>query len=510
MILSFAGNIVLFIIIILKFNLIQNDYICIPFKHFFNKNYKANIIEKFINDYILNNIYMPIKISQPSQNIIANINSLEHELLMKHVSKLPFDNINSNFIQKDSSTFTVISHKEELIYQKNSKYVKDNFNFCNNYDLNNKKCLNYKNFKDINFIYSEPIDYDEEGNIIENEKKYTYIEIGLNLKSHYGSIWDKYSLINNLFKKNYISFSSWFIYFFPKIKNYNNGNNNIGKEEGILVFGEDPINFFGNKYNKSDVRSCQGINKKYDYRDYWSIVFQELKQKTIKEENKEIVIDTDLQAVINYKYNVIIGNKLYMEIIENTFFRPYITRNICHKKLENNFYFYACSMDSLSFKEINENFPSLYFKQKEFNFIFELTPEDLFVQIGDQIFFLVVFYKNNPTSSFLLGKIFLQKYFFSFDNKSKKILFYRENDKKGESEEKNGDKVNGVMVFHWYNSTKVVIVLVILLIIFSIICFIFGKRMFIRRKLRVNELKEQFEYKSLFDKENNKINLEMN
>jgi len=37
---------------------------------------------------------MPIKISQPSQNIIANINSLEHELLMKHVSKLPFEDIN--------------------------------------------------------------------------------------------------------------------------------------------------------------------------------------------------------------------------------------------------------------------------------------------------------------------------------------------------------------------------------------------------------------------------------
>ena len=216
------------------------------------------------------------------------------------------------------------------------------------------------------------------------------------------------------------------------------------------------------------MRSCQGINKKYDYRDYWSIVFQELKQKTIKEENKEIVIDTDLQAVINYKYNVIIGNKLYMEIIENTFFRPYITRNICHKKLENNFYFYACSMDSLSFKEINENFPSLYFKQKEFNFIFELTPEDLFVQIGDQIFFLVVFYKNNPTSSFILGKVFLQKYFFGFENESKKILFYRENDKKSGSGDKNGENIRVEVVLHWYNSTKVIAIMIILLIVGSL------------------------------------------
>ena len=162
----FANNIVLFGIIILKLNLILNDYISIPFKTFSNDIYMQNEIDKFINDYILNNIYMPIKISQPSQNIIANINSLEHELLMKHVSKSPFDDLNSNFVQKNSSSFNIISNKAELAYQKNSKYVKDNFIFCNNYDINNKKCLNYKNYKDINFIYTEPPDYDEEGNII--------------------------------------------------------------------------------------------------------------------------------------------------------------------------------------------------------------------------------------------------------------------------------------------------------------------------------------------------------
>ena len=503
----FANNIVLFGIIILKLNLILNDYISIPFKTFSNDIYMQNEIDKFINDYILNNIYMPIKISQPSQNIIANINSLEHELLMKHVSKSPFDDLNSNFVQKNSSSFNIISNNAELAYQKNSKYVKDNFIFCNNYDINNKKCLNYKNYKDINFIYTEPPDYDEEGNIIENEKKYTYIEIGLNLKSHYSSNGDKYSLANNLFKNNYINSKNWFIYFFPKIKNYNNENNNIENNEGILVLGDNPLNFFGEKYNKDDIRSCQGINKKYDYRDYWSIVFQELKQRTLKADNKNIVIETDLQGVINYNYNVIIGNKHYMDIIEKTFFWPYITQNICHKNLANNkFYFYSCKLFSLNLKEINENFPSLYFKQKEFDFTFELTPQDLFVQIGDRIFFLVVFYKNNPTSSFILGKVFLQKYFFGFENESKKILFYRENDKKSGSGDKNGENIRVEVVLHWYNSTKVIAIMIILLIVFSIVSFYFGKRMYNKRKLRANELEDQFEYKSPF---NNKFPLEM-
>ena len=269
------------------------------------------------------------------------------------------------------------------------------------------------------------------------------------------------------------------------------------------MFGENPIDFFGEKFKKNDIRSCQGINKKYDYRDYWSIVFQELKQKTLKADNKDIVIQTDLQGVINYNYNVIIGNKQYMDIIENSFFWSYITQNICHKKIANNkFYFYTCNIFSLSLKEINEKFPSLYFKQKEFDFTFELTPQDLFIQIGEQIFFLVVFYKNNPTSSFILGKVFLQKYFFSFENESKKILFYRENGK-------NSINIKDVEVLHWYNSTKVVLFMIILLIIFSIICFYLGKKMYNKRKLRANELEDQFEYKSPFSKENNKFNLEM-
>ena len=149
--------------------------------------------------------------------------------------------------------------------------------------------------------------------------------------------------------------------------------------------------------------------------------------------------------------------------------------------------------------KIKENFPSLYLKQNDLNFTFELTPEDLFVQIGDQIFFLVVFNKNNPTSSFLLGNIFLQKYFFSYDYQSKKVLFYRENKKK---DEKN-DATNNVS--HWYNSTGIiVIIMAVLIIVFCIIGFFFGKKIYYKRKLKANELDDQFDYKSPIDFDINK------
>ena len=69
--------------------------------------------------------------------------------------------------------------------------------------------------------------------------------------------------------------------------------------------------------------------------------------------------------------------------------------------------------------EIKTTFPFIYIKQIDFYFIFEFTPDDLFAKRGDKNFFLVVFNKNNPTNSFLLGSNFFKKYLFKKKIKSK-------------------------------------------------------------------------------------------
>ncbi len=62
--------------------------------------------------------------------------------------------------------------------------------------------------------------------------------------------------------------------------------------------------------------------------------------------------------------------------------------------------------------EIKTTFPFIYIKQIDFCFIFVLTPDDLFVKRGDKNFFLVVFNKNNPTNSFFLGSIGFAGFYF--------------------------------------------------------------------------------------------------
>ena len=471
--------------------LISNEYISIPFKKYYSSiNFPSAtdiFNDLFIKDYLNNNIYTYLQISEPKQNISAKINTFEFELLMKNVNKLPLDNLQSYFSKEASSTFTIISEKGDKHFPK-SKFAKDSFNFCSNYDINNRKCKYYKNDGNINLIYSEDDESEgEESEIKSKTNKYTYIEIGLNFKSYYNL--DKYSSLTNLIKNHYITNNNWFIHF------YNNNNNenksyNTNCDEGILVFGIDPIDFFDNKYNKDNVCSCKGINNNYDYKNNWSIIFNELKQKTLRSDNKELIIQKNVQGVINFNYDVIVGNSQYMEIISKTFFWPYITKEICQKKLANNkFYYFVCNSKSLSFNEIKENFPILYFKQNEFDYVFELTAQDVFVQIGDKFYFLIVFNKNNPTSSFLLGNIFLKKYFFSFDNNLKEILFYKnENKKKGD--EKNQE----IVVLHWYNSSKIIVIWSFLIVIFLVIGFYFGKRKYKQRKMKANELQDDYCY----------------
>ena len=500
-------NILCIIIIVLKISLITNDYISIPFKKFKVFKNMQTSTDIFINNYLNNNIYMNMQVGQPSQNVTAKINSLEYELLMKNTNKASLENEVSSFSKEASSTFSIINEKSNS-YFPNSKLVKDSFSFCVKYDINSKKCISVKKYDNINFIYFEEDIPEEEGNK-KSEKKISYIEIGLSYKSYYNTNKNKESLLNNLIKNKCIDNQNWFITFFPEAK-INVDENNIENEsndEGIMVFGLNPTQFFGIKYNKDNVVSCQGINEDYDYKNNWSIIFQEVRQKTLKPDNKDVVIQNNLQGVINFNYNIIVGNNQYMEIIGNTFFWTYIAKGICKKELaQNKFYFYVCNSRSFSFNEIKENFPSLYFKQNELDYTFELTAQDLFIQIGAQYYFLIVFNKNNPSKSFLLGNFFLKKYFFHFDHKNKKIIFY-----KGKINTNSGgsENIQEKVVLHWYNSGKMFVVMIIMIVFFCVFGFYFGKKIYQRRKLRANELDEQFDYKSQNPPKVNKFDLEM-
>ena len=487
---SLAKVYLIIILLLYQSNIIISSYISIPFKVYTEDTSGYISEDTIMSEFVSNKIYFPLQIGQPAQNVLGTINSLEFELLMKK-DEFFIQKQNYEFNSEKSRTFLITEEKTLSNFDLyDSNYVKDEFYFCNKYDFNLKKCDFYNTYS-LNFIYSKR-------STLEGEEKNTYkwneisfIEIGLNLKSHYRT---KYSLYNNLFENKYISSNVWFLYYFPK----NKTENLIEEEEGVLIYGEGPLKFLSKKYDSSKVAYSQGINQNYDYRDYWSLVFNEVKMK-IPSSEEDIILGDNIQGVINHNYKAIIGSELYKEKIEENFFNNYLYKNLCEKKLlKNRFYYYVCNSNFLSFEKIKSSFPVLYFKQIDYNYIFELNADDLFVTRGDKIFFLVLFNKNNPTRSFLLGSIFLKKYFFYFDNDKNQIAFLQEI--------KDKEKV---IILHWYNSPGTVIILIIIFCIIGVGGFYYGKKIYNKRKMRANELEDQFDYKGQSDKINNQFNLEM-
>ena len=95
------------------------------------------------------------------------------------------------------------------------------------------------------------------------ERDYTswnYVEIGLNLKTHYGT---RYSLYKNLYENNFISSNSWFLYYFEK----NPNDIDQDQDDGVIVFGEEPNNFFKKKdlFNSSNIFYTSGIKKAFTW-----------------------------------------------------------------------------------------------------------------------------------------------------------------------------------------------------------------------------------------------------
>ena len=225
----------------------------------------------------------------------------------------------------------------------------------------------------------------------------------------------------------------------------------------------------------------------------------------INNTNEEFILDNNVQGVVNHNYKAIVGSQKYQEFIEEKFFGNYVGNGICFKRLLNDkFYYFVCDSNLITMSEIKKRFYNIYLKQIDFNYIFELNANDLFITRGDKIFFLVVFNKNNPTNSFLLGSIFFKKYFFYFDNNKNQIGFVQENNNDINN---NGNKKE-VITLHWYNSAGTVIALIIVFLLIGAGGFYFGRKIYNRRKLRANELEDEFDYQIPKDKRN-KFDLEM-
>ena len=476
------ANKIIFYIILIKIQLIttNNNIYKIPFGLFNQKSIRNNS-KDMIHDIFYNSIYVNLSIGTPPQIVPFSLN----------INSQTFSVSNFNFNRNHSSSYESTSkgedsyENEEVIYGFNSKDV-----------LN----INNNSKKKINFIL---------GSEYKNKKNILGI-IGLMIPKKIQ--YNVYSFFDSLRIGGFINSCSWTLKYFDNISLVDtivyDSNNNKKNIIGEFIFGDEPHNYERDKekYNKTEFYKISPIPFEEDL--YWDIEFNSVYLSF--KENK-ISINTKIYIQGDIKMAEIIPNNMFIygpnelfDSLKKNFFNEYFENNICReKKINNNFnYYIECDYDN-SFNI--KSFPDICMEHKGFETIFNLTYKDLFIINNNKYIFLI--FNQKFFSGWALGSIFLRKYQFVFNEDFKTIGFY-----KSYSYLESKDNANLSYRAKNFKIIKYILIFLFLIVLsFSFIFFgmiiqikVFNKN----RRIRANELEDNFSYDSKFinDRKNTNIN----
>ena len=440
---------------------------------FFNKDSFLTSIEptETMRNLQNNKIYINTQIAEPNQNL---------KLYLRFNEYITY--ITDKNYKKGESTSYEFTRKNN---NKDAEFTPSNFQtdgLKSGYESKEILKLDKNIIKDFYFILVDKLN--------NNYDIYESI-LGLNLpESTIRPVLFTTNFLEQLKNNNLINKRLFSIFYFNKINNDNN-KNKYKDYDGQIIFGKLP-----HELNDEEVYS--EINKNYifndnnlnwinveagDYHIKWKIKFDSIVSM------KEQISDTVIEFVI--EQNFFTGTPQFRSIINKYFFDEFISKKICiedkyySSKESLRYYYYNCDISIKSeFDKYKEDI--LVFKSKDLNEIFSFKLEELFFEYTNRLFFGVIF-DEYQMYGWKLGRLFFEKYplIFSVDNKA--IGYYKQI---------NIDKKN--------KNLYVIIILVILVILLLIILFI-GFRKYnllknlIPRKLKANELNDEYSYGNIED-----------
>ena len=264
---------------------------------------------------------------------------------------------------------------------------------------------------------------------------------------------------------------------------------NTKEESGELIMGDLPHIYDSDNYKEENLRSANIIKGPTVY---WGInfdIYLSSKYKT----KKDFILSVEEDGFFYIEEFFITGSQKYFTYIEENFFQKYIDKRICSKSFYNkayyteSFFYFMCNIeDENKRKEFFDEFPDLIFSQRDMDYKFRLTAEDLFTIIpdGKRILFNVDFVYNR--NKWILGKPFLKKYQLIFNSDSNTISYYINPNNKIINKEEGNKGGNGLKIF----------LIIFFVILAFIVGIVFGRALCIKynRKLRANELEDNFSY----------------
>jgi len=461
------------LIIIFLFKISFCEIIKIPLGIFNPKNNSENL--SLISKIFYSKPYINISIGTPPQLIPV--------LFLKDSFSLFV--YESNFNRNKSSTFN-LSSKQAIPYFLDI--------YCTGYP--SKDIINFGNYhgnKFFDFVLS--VFYDN-----------PYGCIGMQIHRENKGELPSFSSI--LKENKIISKNIWTVKMNDfDYENFRENRNDISE----LILGDYPHEYETNKnkYNENFYRSADVPIHTFKF--YWDIRIKNIYMNSSDSEEIIYIKNNNIrenEVSLKYENLFIIGTQEYHNLIFKNFFdeNNYIKNNICiEKKIPQKAFwnYIECNNDNddknLFFNKTK--FPSIYFESVEFNKIFELNADDLFVldKESNKYIFLIIFPTNYVETAWGLGIPFLRKYQFIFDEDKRLISYYNSPDSDISENKNKNDKLN---LYILIGIMSLLICLLFVLAFFLIYKLINLKK----RRKRANELDDGFDYDNKYNSINNEFN----
>ena len=235
---------------------------------------------------------------------------------------------------------------------------------------------------------------------------------------------------------------------------------------------------------------------------HWEISMKEIYYNKVHIKDK-IIFE------LNPLFELIVGNNDYKINIQKDFFDSYINKDICSINNIENYQTFECDSNKFSIREI-QKFPNLYMYNIDIDYIFNLTSEELFIQLNNIYYFKIIFPSENLdlNNRWIMGRTFLRKYPTIFSPSNRLVGFYvnqKESEITWKEEENNEeDKVDGKKNDISKKISFYIIILVMIALIFTCFGLFIGRRIFFSRKKKVNELIDDYYQYNKEKKDKNK------
>ena len=303
--------------------------------------------------------------------------------------------------------------------------------------------------------------------------------------------------INYLKTKKIINNYSWTIKFHTR-------------SEGRLIIGDLPHAYEPNTnyYNEGKFKKIVSYSGNDSERP-WSFLFKEITFQNSK--NETIYVGKGIKMILVPNIGFIIGEDKYKKLILENYFQELIDKNICvldktniTKYTKDVLYFGTSGIYEIFHCEkslLNEkiSFPKLNFTNADLEYIFSLSFYDLFQEIDERYYFLIIFPEDIRQAAYnvwYLGLPFYYQNKFIFNYEDKTIGIYDQNLKEKEIDDSSKEQKERSNTQTQSSNALRIVIEIIVGILLVVVAFFIAKKIYEKRKKRANELTDNYDYTS--------------